>query len=82
MANRTDSASTISFGTRGETLLSERTSLTIRLGGEIDGPLGKSVLTHALRSTKDLPPLGSAASRPLARRSPQPQNVRWLVQML
>src|SRR5450755_354659 len=62
-----------------QTLLSQRTELTIRLIGQVDGSLGKGILTRALRSTTDWPRLGSAASRSLATRSPLPRNAPWLV---
>ena len=78
--DHTDPTSTIAFGSSPQTLLSKCTMRTVRLGGNVDGPLRKNVFTRALRSARDLLLLDSVASRLLVRERPKPRNVLLPVQ--
>jgi hypothetical protein len=67
-ADRADPTSPIAFGISPQTLFTKPAVWTIHLGSDVDGPLGKSILTRALHSTTDGFPLDNAAFRLLVRR--------------
>ena len=81
MADRTDPTGAIPFGISPQTLFSKRTVRTIHLGGDVDGPLCKRILSRVLHSTTGWLLLDSAAFRLLARRKYRLRTALQPVQM-